>query len=393
LITTEATATRDDLLDAARSLQDRLREFADYGDIHRRTADEVIDALTEAGMFRLFTPRRYNGYEVDLPTLLDITEILGEADGSAAWLVGVAATASWFAAHAPAQAQDEVFGVDPDARIAGGGAGAGTGRPADGGVIVTGRWSYASGSWHASWVGVATTIGAEDGQPAGMAFCLMPIANVEVEDTWHTAGLRGTGSNTLVATDVFVPEHRIIPMSSLTEESSSSPGPLYRLPVRSVGAVGHVGPLLGVGRAALAHVVDAAAVKGVPMTVFRTQRESVGVQLQVADAAVKLQTARLHAQSVAATVMGHAITAQPLDGRYRAQAAAETAHAGQQILAAANGLLTVHGSGGLADANPLQRLVRDISTGARHLALNPTVSSEEFGKALLGVSDQIMPTL
>jgi hypothetical protein len=69
-----------------------LREFADYGDTHRRTADQVIDALTEAGMFRLVTPRRYNGYEVDLVTLLDLTEILGEADGSAAWLVGIAAT-------------------------------------------------------------------------------------------------------------------------------------------------------------------------------------------------------------------------------------------------------------------------------------------------------------
>jgi alkylation response protein AidB-like acyl-CoA dehydrogenase len=175
-------------------------------------------------------------------------------------------------------------------------------------------------------------------------------------------------------------------MSSLTEESSSGLGPLYRLPTQLVGALGHVGPLLGIGRAALTYVVDATAVKGVPMTAFRTQRESVGVQLQVADAAVKLQTARLHAQSVAATVMRHAITAQPLDGRYRAQAAAETAHAGQQILAAANDLLTVHGSGGLADANPLQRLVRDISTGARHAALNATVSSEGFGKALLGVA-------
>jgi alkylation response protein AidB-like acyl-CoA dehydrogenase len=140
-------------------------------------------------------------------------------------------------------------------------------------------------------------------------------------------------------------------------------------------------------------VIDATAIKGVPMTVFHTQRESVGVQLQVADAAVKLQTARLHAHSVAATLMRHAITAQPLDAHYRAQASAEAAHVGQQILAAANGLLTVHGSGGLADANPLQRLVRDISTGARHAALNPTVSNEVFGKTLLGVPDQIIPTL
>ncbi|MDV3128354.1 hypothetical protein M1247_25805 [Mycobacterium sp. 21AC1] len=389
---TKVTPTREDLLTAARGLQDCLREFADYGDTHRRTADEVISALTEAGMFRLFTPRLYSGYEVDLGTILEITEILGEADGSAAWLVGIAAAAAWVAAHAPTQALDEVFGTDPDSRIAGGGAGAGTGRLVDGDVMVTGRWSYASGSLHASWAGVMTTIGGEGSQPTEIAFCLMPIGDVQVEDTWHTAGLRGTGSNTLIATDVFVPEHRIIPISLLTEESSSSLGPLYRLPFRVIGA-SVLGPLLGIGKAALAHVVDATAFKGVPMTVFQTQRESVGVQLQVADAALKLQTARLHAQSVAVTVMRHAVTAQPLDARYRAQASAETAYAGQQILAAANGLLTVHGSGGLADANPLQRLVRDISTGTRHAGLNATVSNEVFGKALLGIPEQIMPTL
>lgn len=392
MTTMEATPTRADLIDAARNLQDLLRQYADYGDTHRRTADEVIDALSAAGMFRLLAPRRYNGYEVDLGTFLDITEILGEADGSAAWLVGVAASAVWSLAHAPAQALDEILGGDPDARLAGGAAGAGTGRVVDGGVIVTGRWSYASGSLHASWVGVITTLGVENPEPT-IAFCLMPIADVQIEDTWYTAGLRGTGSNTLVVTDVFVPEHRIVPISWLTEQSTSRHGPLYRLPMRSVGVLAHLGPILGMGRAALTQVIEATAVKGIPMTVFDTQRESVGVQLQVADAALKLQTARLHAHSVAATLMEHAIAAQPLDPRYRAQAAAETAHAAQQILAAANGLLSVHGSGGLSDANPLQRMIRDISTGTRHAALNPAVNSEVFGKALLGVPDQIMPVL
>jgi alkylation response protein AidB-like acyl-CoA dehydrogenase len=203
--------------------------------------------ITASAIFRhdLVTPRRYNGYEVDLVTLLDITEILGEADGSAAWLVGIAATSAWVAAHAPTQALDEIFGADPDARLAGGGAGAGTGRPVDGGVIVTGRWSYASGSLHASWAEVLTTLGTEGEKPTGIAVCLMPIDDLQVEDTWHTAGLPGTGSNTLIATDVFVPEYRIIPLSSLTEESSSSLGPLYRLPFRSIGALPVLGPLLG----------------------------------------------------------------------------------------------------------------------------------------------------
>ncbi|MGV9803628.1 acyl-CoA dehydrogenase family protein [Mycobacterium sp. NPDC003449] len=383
--TAETIPARDDLLNAARGLHDRLREFAGYGDTHRRTADEVVDALTAAGMFRLSKPRRYGGYELDLGTFLEILEILGEADGSAAWLVAIAAMGDWCTAHAPSQAMDEVFGADPDARLAGGGAAAGAGRPVDGGVVVTGRWSYASGSPHAQWAIVAAGIVGQESRPPDLAFVLMPITDVEIEDTWYTAGLRGTGSNTLVAADVFVPEHRVIPWSSLTEEAPSSLGPLYRLPMQAVGRLGVVGPLLGVARAALTHVIDATAVKGLAHTAYRTQRESVGVQLQVADAALKLQTASLHAHAVADTLMRHAIEARPLDGCYLAQSAAETTLAGEQILAAANGLMTVHGAGGLADTNPLQRMFRDINTGVRHAALNPVVSNEIFGKALLGM--------
>lgn len=387
---TQDTVTHVHLSETARSLQDCLREFAGFGDTHRRTAPEVIDALTDAGMFRLFTPRRFGGHQVDVETLLDITEILGEADGSAAWLVGLAATATWVAAHAHPRATAEIFGADPDARLAGGAAGTGTARSVDGGVVVNGRWAYASGSWDAHWAVVATQSDSLAG--GGMAFCLIPIDEIRLEDTWYMAGLRGTGSNTLIATEVFVPDHRILPLSSIGE-SSPDLGPLYRLPMRSVGSLTLMGPLLGIGNAALAHVIGAAATKGVPQTAFRTQRESVGVQLQVADAALRLRTAKLHTHAAAAAVTHHAITGQALDPISRAQFWAETAYAGQQLITAVNGLLSVHGSSGLADSDPLQKMFRDISTGTRHAALYSAVSHEVLGKALLGVPEQVVPVI
>lgn len=380
----------DELVGRARDLQPLLREFAEYGDTHRRTADEVIGALTDAGMFRLFTPRRFGGYQVGLGTLLSVAETLGEADGSAAWLVAVAASATSVAAHAPQATLDEVFGADPDARLAGGGAGAGTGRLVDGGVVVSGTWNDASGSAHASWAEVLTALVDEHGDSAGPAFVLMPITDVRVEDTWRTDGLRGTSTNTLVADEVFVPDHRLIPAAALDGGSRPDLDPLYRLPMQVAGVVAFVGPLLGVGRAALDHVIDRAAAKGISHTVFRTKSESVGVQLQVADAALKLRTASLHVHSVADTAMHHVSAGQPLTAVYQAQALAEVAHAVQHILDAVNLLATIHGSSSLADGNPMRRLVQDVGIGARHAAFNHTVHREVLGKALLGVDETIL---
>lgn len=109
-----------DIIEAAYGLHPVLREFAEFGDVHRRAADEVIEAMQDAGMFRMFTPRRFGGLEADLGTVQEVAAVLGEADGSAAWLVGVAAGSSWLMAHGSPELQDEVFGADPDARIAGG---------------------------------------------------------------------------------------------------------------------------------------------------------------------------------------------------------------------------------------------------------------------------------
>lgn len=352
-----------DITAAARAVQPVLREFSGFGDRHRRTADEVIEALEENGMFRLFTPRRFGGLEIDLATLLEVTTALGEADGSAAWLVGVAASTSWLMAHGSPELQEEVLGADPDARIAGGAAGAGTARPAAGGRLVSGRWSYASGAPHASWAAV--------------------MAGLTVEDTWHTSGLRGTGSNTIVVEDVFVPAHRLIAMDALGDQARSGTGPLYRLPFQSVGECTLIGPMLGVGAAALSFVVESAAAKTIAhIGPGGTQRDSVAVQTQIADAALRLQTARLHALSVAETV-----TAQvdaPPDPAAVARVHAPNCLAMHEILTAVNILVDVHGSGGLADSSPLRRMAGDVAIGARHAAFNAAVGKEQFGKALLG---------
>jgi len=176
--------TREELVVRAVELQPLLRKHAAAGEVNREQADEVIDGLTAAGLFRLMKPSRFGGYEGGLRTLLEVAEALGEADGSTGWVVAVAAAGALAATRGSEQAQEEIFG-DPDARIAGTGMPA-TARRVDGGLRISGRWGYASGSPHATWSALAAAVTDEAGQPGDAYFCLVPASQLQLENTWRT---------------------------------------------------------------------------------------------------------------------------------------------------------------------------------------------------------------
>jgi alkylation response protein AidB-like acyl-CoA dehydrogenase len=380
------------LVDSAVALQPLLREHAGTGDADRRQADAVIAGLTEAGLFRLFTPSRFGGFETDLRTVLEVTEALGEADGSAAWLVSVASVAAWMTGFASVQAQQDIFGPDPDARIAGGSAPA-PARRVSGGLRVSGRWAYASGSHHATWASLGAMVSDDAGNPVDAVLCLAPAADLQLEDTWRTVGMRGTGSNTWIADDVFVPEHRIISMGALAagELTPETDEVMYRMPFVPLATLPLLGPLLGLGRAALALTVHDAPRKAMHHTFFARQSDSVGVQVQIAQAALMLDTARLHAHHCADELDGTAARGEQTDYATRARVRATAGYAAQQVLDAINILINVHGAASFAESNRLQQYWRDAKTAARHAGLNAAVGYEILGKDLLGIDEPISP--
>ncbi len=387
--TTQGTPTRAELVARAVALQPLLRAHASEGEINRRQADEVIAGLADAGFFRLFKPARFGGFSSGVRTVLEVTEALGVADGSAAWIVGLGSTASWMVGLASPRAQDEVFGSDPDVRLAGS-AHPSPARRVDGGLVVSGRWPYASGSHHAAWAGIAAAVVDDSGQIVDVYMCLVPSEEMRMDDTWHVVGMRGTGSNTWAADELFVPEHRYISMSAVSEPTGAAEG-RSRLPFPSLATLMLLGPLLGLGQAALSAVIAGAPKKAMHHTVFGRQSDSVGVQVKVAEAALALQTARLHSLQVADTLDEAAAGNGTLGYDDRAQIRAACGYAAQQVLAAIHGLVDVHGAATFAEANPVQRYWRDANTAARHAGLHATVGYEVLGKALLGVEERISP--
>ena len=398
-MTTTSTSTLElptdaELIARARELKPLLAANAAQGETDRRVVEESIQALTEAGLFKISVPKRYGGYETSLRTMLDVSAEVAEADGGTAWVVTLINVCNWMVGLMPQQAQDDVFGADPDAKVSGVLAPTAQTRKVDGGWRVSGKWYYNSGSWHATWAVMGIPITDADGNVVDQGCALIPRSDMDFEDTWFVAGMRSSGSNCLAADDVFVPEHRVMRMPPaiagdyLTEHSDEV---LYRSALIPVVALVLVGPQLGMGRAALDFVIGKAPKKPISYTFFASQKESTAFQLQIAEAARLIDTAHLHAYRAAADIDEAAARGEYPDYLTRARVRSDTGYVAECITRAIDILLYAHGAGSFAEVSPLQRIWRDSATGARHAIVSPAVNYEIYGKALLGVDESITP--
>ncbi|WP_431878907.1 acyl-CoA dehydrogenase family protein [Amycolatopsis sacchari] len=390
-----AVPSTSELVARARDLKPLLSKNAAAGETDRRVVEESIQAMTDAGLFKLAVPRRYGGYETSMRTMLDVSAAVAEADGGTSWVLTLTNVCAWLTGLFPARAQDDVFGADPEAKVSGVLTPTAETVKVDGGWRVTGKWYYNSGSWHATWAALGVPLTDETGEVVDQALVLIPRADLDLEDTWFVAGMRSSGSNCLVAENVFVPEHRVMRVPAAivgeypTEHKDTEA--LYRSAFVPVLALVLVGPQLGMGRAALELVVGKAAKKPISYTFFAAQQDSTAFQLQIAEAARLIDTAHLHAYRAADDIDEAAARGVYPDLLTRARVRSDTGYVAECVTRAIEILLYAHGAGSFAEVNPLQRIWRDSATAARHAVVSPAVSYEVYGKALLGVDETITP--
>jgi alkylation response protein AidB-like acyl-CoA dehydrogenase len=391
------TATPDaaELVARVIELQPLLAKNAAVGEQDRKVAEESIQALTDAGIFRITIPKRYGGYQTSMRTMLDISGVVAEADGGTAWIVTLINVCNWMASLFPAQAQDEVFGADPNAKVSGVLAPTSEARKTDDGWRVSGKWYYNSGSLHSTWSVLGIPITDEAGEVVDQGLALIPCSELQIEDTWFVAGMKSTGSNAVIAEDTFVPEHRILRVPDAINgkypSEHTDTEALYRSAFVPILALVLIGPQLGMGKAALDYVIGKAAKKPISYTFYESQRDSVAFQLQIAEAARLIDTAHLHAYRAASDIDEAAARSVYPDFLTRARVRSDTGYAAESITRAIDILLSAHGAGSFAEVSPLQRIWRDSSTAARHAVATPMVGYEVYGKALLGVEDSITP--
>ena len=383
---------RGTLIARARDIRPLLERNAAQTDSLRRLPDEVVAALRDRGLCRLMIPKRFGGYQTSIRTYIEVMEEIGRGCGSTAWVASLVNVCEWLAGLFPERAQQDIWGADAHAWIAGSLAPNGVAVPVDGGWRVSGRWPWASGSLHAQWVACGIHMENERGEMTNLGLSLMPIGDVTVEDTWFMVGMKGTGSNTIVARDAFVPEHRFLPYPPAFQgqyRTEHVDEPVYRVALVPVTVLILAGSQLGAARAALEYVIAKGNTRGITHTTFQRQADSSGFQILVADAAMKIDTACLHAYRAADDLDRAADAGRHPDLTERARVRMDTALAAKYAREAVELLVQAHGTSSLADHNPLQRLWRDVHVASHHAITEWQVNLEVYGRALLGVEPNI----
>jgi alkylation response protein AidB-like acyl-CoA dehydrogenase len=387
--------TPEDLVASARDLAPLLKKNGPVGEANRRVVEESIQAAEKAGLFKVCTPKRYGGWEMNTRAMLDVSAAIAEADGGTAWVVNLTNICAWLASLFPLKAQDEVFGANPDTRVSGVLAPSATATKIAGGFRVTGKWFYNSGGWHAQWAVLGMPIVNESGTTIDQGLALIPIDDLQREDTWFVAGMKASGSICLVAKDIFIPDYRVLSVPRAIEgdypTEKRAQEAFYRSAFVPILALILVGPQLGLGRAALEFVREKSGSRPISYTLFEKQNTSVAFQLQIAQAATMIDTAHLHAYRAADDIDRAAASGVYPDMITRTRIRADTGYVAEKITQAIDLLLFAHGAGSFAESSPLQRIWRDSAVGARHAVVLPAVGYEVYGKALLGIENHVTP--
>ncbi len=368
-------------LDKARSLAPVLRERAFAAEQARRISDETMGELKEAGMFRILQPARFGGFELDPQVFLEAAMIIAAACGSTGWVYSVVGVHNWQVGLMSEQAQEDVWGADQDVLICSSYTPRGNVEIVDGGYRLSGRWSFSSGCDHAQWAILGGAATDEAGNVRRLCF-LVPRSDYVIDDVWRVVGLRGTGSNDVVVTDAFVPEHRTHDFRS---GSVTSDSPIYRLPFGPVFTFGIAAPLLGAAQGALDDHIAWTAER-VRITRGSRVAEEPFTQARVAEAAGELDGARLQLKRDLDDMLALARDEKDIPVEIRARARLDQVRATQLAISAVDRVFQNSGGRVLHELNPIQRAWRDIHAGAQHNSNVPEPMLMAYGAMSFGLS-------
>lgn len=368
-----------DMLTAARAVTDVVEREAAASEAARTLTQPVVDALHDAGLFRLMTPRDLGGEEADLATVLAVYEEVTRADASTGWSLLANATTTGFAgAFLGDRAVKAMFGGDADPVHAGQFAPRGTSVACDGGYVVSGRYSFGSGCAHAGWMGggtieldeQGTPVISERGIPVIRAF-FVPAAGVELLGNWDVMGLCGTGSY-----DYAVPEQTVDESFTfrLVEDEPQRGGPLYRLGVLGLTAAGHAAFALGVGKRALEELLTIVAGKQrLGATIPLREQQLFRHELGMHDAALRAARALVfEAFDDAQSTLERGDDATPLQRQRLRQA---TTYATRVAVDVVRFAYTAAGTDALRPS-VLQRCFRDMHAATQHIFVDPDTMTE-----------------
>ncbi|SHT92140.1 acyl-CoA dehydrogenase [Mycobacteroides abscessus subsp. abscessus] len=362
-----------------------LGERAAEAEELRRLPDDTVSDLIASGFTELLVPARFGGQQAPFPEILDPVRRLAHGCTSSAWTIGFLTLHNWMLALFGEQAQREAFDNRPflaPAPLAP----TGRGLPVDGGIRLSGRWSWATGVMHGNWIIVAALCGPDDGIYPALA--LLPISDVTVEDVWHTDGMRATGSNDVVATDVFVPEHRLVKVTDIYAGTAPGAGlhdsATYRWPMVPALALLAAMPALGSAERVTENYAQRLAERVLPYEGVM-QKDKPIAQAHLAGAQVRLRSLRALLADTVGEIETIVVAGDSVEKPVRAQARLAAAHIVAESRAVIGELMGAGGASIHFLSSPMQRFKRDVDVLAGHVVFDYDTSRELAGALALGM--------
>lgn len=373
--------------DGVQDLLPTIRERAEETERLRVVPESSVKELEEVGFFKLLQPARFGGLEADPVDFYTCVRDIASACGSTGWVSSVLGVHPWQIALFDDEAQQAVWGEDPDTRVSSSYAPMGKAAITEGGFTLSGRWSFSSGCAHATWVLLGGLVFNDEGQVVDFRTFLVPRERYEIVDVWNVVGLAGTGSNDIVVEDVFIPETFTLSMAETGRckgpGQAVNTGDLYKLQFHSLFTTTITTPIIGMARGAYEEHVT--------MQQNRV-RASYGEKASLDPfAAVRVATASSDIDAAWALLMGNIREQQayvargekiPITQRLRIRR--DQVLGTQRAIDAIDLLFEASGGRALANGTPLQRAWRDAHAGRVHAANDPERALQMYGASEFG---------
>lgn len=372
------------LLSNAKKISPTIFNQALETEKRRCLSKDVVEELFNNGLLRYFQPSCYGGYEMDWGTHYQIGKLIAKACPSTAWIVTVVGAHSCYVARMSPKAQEDVWATSENVLIATGSVTkTGTIKKEKNGYRLNGSWGFASGVDYASWGMVA---GRMEGEKEASQY-LIPKSDFIVDDVWHVAGMKGTGTKDINVQNAFVPEHRVIKMSVF--HGANPPGSikhkhyLYNTEFKPFSGSSLLGPIIGTAEAAFDFYVE--KTKNYHGAIFGDKisvKESV--QSRVSESAAELQAANALANMQFNLLNQVGKSLKPFSLEQKTSFVRDRAFIMKLCLSSTERLVRMMGANGLFDTNPVQRCFRDLHAMASQFGVNWDLNMPPYGAYILG---------
>ena len=389
------TVDEQTIIARMRALKPFLQEEAVRNERLRSLTKQTEAALREAGAFKMFTPRRWGGSGMSVSGFCRAQVEVGKGDLAAAWVLQILNTTTWIGSLTSDALQETLFAKGP-ALICGVLNPPGKARQVDGGYKVSGRWPYSSGSAQADWMMAGCQIiNKDDSQAPGVHVVYLPMSQVTIVDSWFVTGLQGTGSDTVVADDVFVPDHMVVKADKsfgYAETRKRHVGATSdRLPILATARMGNLAQLLG-GAQQMLELIEADVIRKPLIGTTYAKKSDAGVIVHdIGRIAAQLDNAELILFDALKQFDDRAAAGEFWSDVELSRCKAQGSQVVGLIHRSIEEIMFLGGSSAFALSNPLQRYWRDIHIALRHILHMPQIGYELYGRDRMGLKPNISP--